>query len=83
MGERKARGVQLVATVISSVDANKYCTLNLLRELHQIPLTLRSKKYIYIYIRNSNNKMGIMFKIVNYLNNKFSGALMLINTLNF
>lgn len=81
MGERKARGVQLVATVISSVDANKYCTLNLLRELHQIPLTLRSKKYIYI--RNSNNKMGIMFKIVNYLNNKFSGALMLINTLNF
>lgn len=81
MGERKARGVQLVATVISSVDANKSCTLNLLRELHQIPLTLRSKKYIYI--RNSNNKMGIMFKIVNYLNNKFSGALMLINTLNF
>lgn len=81
MGERKARGVQLVATVISSVDANKYCTLNLLRELHQIPLTLRSKKYIYI--RNSNNKMGIMFKIVNYLNKKFSGALMLINTLNF
>lgn len=81
MGERKARGVQLVATVISSVDANKYCTLNLLRELHQIPLTLRSKKYIYI--RNSYNKMGIMFKIVNYLNKKFSGALMLINTLNF
>lgn len=81
MGERKARGVQLVATVISSVDANKSCTLNLLRELHQIPLTLRSKKYIYI--RNSNNKMGIMFKIVNYLNKKFSGALMLINTLNF
>lgn len=81
MGERKARGVQLVATVISSVDANKYCTLNLLRELHQIPLTLRSKKNIYI--RNSNNKMGIMFKIVNYLNKKFSGALMLINTLNF
>lgn len=81
MGERKARGVQLVATVISSVDANKYCTLNLLRELHQIPLTLRSKKKIYI--RNSNNKMGIMFKIVNYLNKKFSGALMLINTLNF
>lgn len=81
MGERKARGVQLVATVISSVDANKYCTLNLLRELHQIPLTLRSKKYIYI--RNSNNKMGIMFKIVNYLNKKFSGALMLINTLYF
>lgn len=81
MGERKARGVQLVATVISSVDANKSCTLNLLRELHQIPLTLRSKKYIYI--RNSNNKMGIMFKIVNYLNKKFSGALMLINTLYF
>lgn len=81
MGERKARGVQLVATVISSVDANKSCTLNLLRELHQIPLTLRSKKKIYI--RNSNNKMGIMFKIVNYLNKKFSGALMLINTLNF
>lgn len=81
MGERKARGVQLFATVISSVDANKSCTLNLLRELHQIPLTLRSKKYIYI--RNSNNKMGIMFKIVNYLNKKFSGALMLINTLNF
>lgn len=81
MGERKARGVQLVATVISSVDANKYCTLNLLRELHQIPLTLRSKKKIYI--RNSNNKMGIMFKIVNYLNKKFSGALMLINTLYF
>lgn len=81
MGERKARGVQLVATVISSIDANKSCTLNLLRELHQIPLTLRSKKYIYI--RNSNNKMGIMFKIVNYLNKKFSGALMLINTLYF
>lgn len=81
MGERKARGVQLVATVISSVDANKSCTLNLLRELHQIPLTLRSKKNIYI--RNSNNKMGIMFKIVNYLNKKFSGALMLINTLYF
>lgn len=81
MGERKARGVQLVATVISSVDANKSCTLNLLRELHQIPLTLRSKKKIYI--RNSNNKMGIMFKIVNYLNKKFSGALMLINTLYF
>lgn len=81
MGERKARGVQLVATVISSIDANKSCTLNLLRELHQIPLTLRSNKYIYI--RNSNNKMGIMFKIVNYLNKKFSGALMLINTLYF
>lgn len=81
MGERKARGVQLVATVISSIDANKSCTLNLLRELHQIPLTLRSKKKIYI--RNSNNKMGIMFKIVNYLNKKFSGALMLINTLYF
>ena len=69
------------ATVISSVDATKSCTLNLLRELHWIPLTLRGKKKTYI--RNSNNKMGIMIKIVNDLNKKFSGTLMLRNTLYF
>lgn len=79
-GECKARGVQLVATVISSVDATKSCTLNLLREFHRIPLTLRSTKN---YIRNSNNKMCIMFKVVNDLNKKLSGAVMLINALYF